>query len=68
MFCLPKANLIIASRRSRYFLMKVTKVKSGDGQVLVEPTGTLFWRPLDVLLFRRARKYFFHNFFDSLGY
>ncbi|KAH0816464.1 hypothetical protein GEV33_006327 [Tenebrio molitor] len=27
--------------------MKVTKVKSGDGQVLVEPTGTLFWRPLD---------------------
>jgi hypothetical protein len=46
----------------------VTKVKSGDGQVLVEPTGTLFWRPLDVLSFRRARKYFFHNFFDSLGY
>jgi hypothetical protein len=39
--------------------MKVTKVKSGDGQVLVEPTGTLFWRPLDVLSFRRARKYFF---------
>jgi hypothetical protein len=34
----------------------------------VEPTGTLFWRPLDVLLFRRALKYFFHNFFDSLGY
>jgi hypothetical protein len=44
--------------------MKMTKVKSS--QVLVEPT--LFWRPLDVLLFRRARKYFFHNFFDSLGY
>jgi hypothetical protein len=33
--------------------MKVTKVKSG--QVLVETTGTLFWRPLDVLLFRRPR-------------
>jgi hypothetical protein len=28
----------------------MTKVKSGDDQVLVEPTGTLFWRPLDVLL------------------
>jgi hypothetical protein len=28
------------------------------GQVLVEPTGTLFWRPLDVLLFRRARNIF----------
>jgi hypothetical protein len=28
--------------------MKVTKVKNGDGQVLVELTGTLFWRPLDV--------------------
>jgi hypothetical protein len=28
------------------------------GQMLVEPTGTLFWRPLDVLLFRRALKYF----------
>jgi hypothetical protein len=27
-------------------------------QVLVEPTGTLFWRPLDVLLFRRARNIF----------
>jgi hypothetical protein len=37
-------------------------------QMLVEPTGTLFWRPLDVLLFRRTLKYFFHNFFDSLGY
>jgi hypothetical protein len=34
----------------------------------VEPTEALFWRPLDVLSFRRARKYFFHNFFDSLGY
>jgi hypothetical protein len=42
--------------------MKVTKVKSGDGQVLVEPTVTLFWRPLDVLPFRRARKYFFTTF------
>jgi hypothetical protein len=57
MFCLPKANLIIGWRRSRYlfFKMKVTKVKIVDCQVLVEPTGTLFWRPLDVLLFRRAR-------------
>jgi hypothetical protein len=27
-------------------------------QVLVGPTGTLFWRPLDVLLFRRARNIF----------
>jgi hypothetical protein len=35
---------------------------------LVEPTETIFWRPLDVPSFRRARKYFFHNFFDSLGY
>jgi hypothetical protein len=57
MFCLPKANLIIASRRSPYlfFKMKVTKVKSVDGQVLVEPTGTLFWRPLDVLTIIPAR-------------
>jgi hypothetical protein len=42
--------------------------KSGDRQVLVEPTMALVWRPLDVLLFRRPKKYFFHNFFDSLGY
>jgi hypothetical protein len=35
MFCLPKANLIIASRRPRYFLNE--SVKSGDSQVLVEP-------------------------------
>jgi hypothetical protein len=42
--------------------------KSGDRQVLVEPTMALLWRPLDVLLFRRPKKYFFHNFFDSLGY
>jgi hypothetical protein len=28
----------------------------------VEPIGTLFWRPLDVLLFRRALKYFFTTF------
>jgi hypothetical protein len=32
------------------------------GQMLVESTGTLFWRPLDVLLFRRALKYFFTTF------
>jgi hypothetical protein len=37
------------------------------GQVLVEPTGTLFWRPLDVIIPARF-KIFFHNFFDSLGY
>jgi hypothetical protein len=43
--------------------MKETKVKSGDGQVLVEPTGTLFWRPLNVLLLRRAGKYFFPKLF-----
>jgi hypothetical protein len=60
MFCLPKANLIIASRRPRYFLNE--SVKSGDSQVLVEPTGTLFWRPLDVLLFRPARNIFFTTF------
>jgi hypothetical protein len=42
--------------------------KTGDRQVLVEPTMALLWRPLDVLLFRRLKKYFFHNFFDSLGY
>jgi hypothetical protein len=41
--------------------------KSGDRQVLVEPTMALLWRPLDVLLFRRSKKYFFQNFFDSLG-
>jgi hypothetical protein len=29
--------------------------------MLVEPTGTLFWRPLDVLLFRRTLKYFVCN-------
>jgi hypothetical protein len=27
--------------------------KSGDRQVLVEPTMALLWRPLDVLLFRQ---------------
>jgi hypothetical protein len=42
--------------------------KIGDRQVLVEPTMALLWRPLDVLLFRRPKKYFFHNFFDGLGY
>jgi hypothetical protein len=40
--------------------------KIGDRQVLVEPTMALLWRPLDVLLFRRPKKYFFH-FFDGLG-
>jgi hypothetical protein len=33
--------------------------KIGDRQVLVEPTMALLWRPLDVLLFRRPKKYFF---------
>jgi hypothetical protein len=42
--------------------------KIGDRQVLVESTMALLWRPLDVLLFRRPKKYFFHNFFDGLGY
>jgi hypothetical protein len=32
--------------------------KIGDRQVLVEPTMALLWRPLDVLLFRRPKKYF----------
>jgi hypothetical protein len=32
------------------------------GQVLVEPTRTLFWRPLDVLLFRRGTNIFFTTF------
>jgi hypothetical protein len=41
--------------------------KIGDRQVLVEPTMALLWRPLDVLLFRRPKEYFFH-FFDGLGY
>jgi hypothetical protein len=33
--------------------------KSGDRQVLVEPTMALLWRPLDVLLFRRPNKVYF---------
>jgi hypothetical protein len=33
--------------------------KSGDPQVLVEPTMELLWRPLDVLLFRRSKNIFF---------
>jgi hypothetical protein len=32
--------------------------KIGNRQVLVEPTMALLWRPLDVLLFRRPKKYF----------
>jgi hypothetical protein len=36
--------------------------KSGDGQVLVEPTMALLWRPLDVLLFRRPKNIFFTIF------
>jgi hypothetical protein len=36
--------------------------KIGDRQVLVEPTMALLWRPLDVLLFRRPKKYFFTTF------
>jgi hypothetical protein len=37
-------------------------------KLVFEPTMALLWRPLDVLLFRRPKKYFFHNFLDSLGY
>jgi hypothetical protein len=36
--------------------------KIGDRQVLVEPTMTLLWRPLDVLLFRRPKNIFFTTF------
>jgi hypothetical protein len=36
--------------------------KSGDRQVLVEPTMALLWRPLDVLLFRRPKNIFFTTF------
>jgi hypothetical protein len=36
--------------------------KSGDRQVLVEPTMALLWRPLDVLLFRRPENIFFTTF------
>jgi hypothetical protein len=36
--------------------------KSGDPQVLVEPTMELLWRPLDVLLFRRSKNIFFTTF------
>jgi hypothetical protein len=42
--------------------------KTGDRQVLVEPTRTLFWRPPDALPLRRARKHFFHNSPDSPGH
>jgi hypothetical protein len=42
--------------------MKLTKIKSGDRQLLVEPIRTLFWRPLDVLLFRRGTNIFFTTF------
>jgi hypothetical protein len=33
--------------------------KSGNRQVLLEPTMALLWRPLDVLLFRRPKNIFF---------
>jgi hypothetical protein len=36
--------------------------KSGDRQVLVEPTMALLWRPLDVLLFQRPKNIFFTTF------
>jgi hypothetical protein len=36
--------------------------KSGDRQVLVEPTMTLLWWPLDVLLFWRPKNIFFTTF------
>jgi hypothetical protein len=70
MFCLPKANLIIASRRPRYFLNE--SVKSGDSQVLVEPKlsrqgrysggrSTYYYSgPLEI--------FFSQLFLDSLGY
>jgi hypothetical protein len=51
-----------------FFFSAPKASKIGDRQVLVEPTMALLWRPLDVLLFRRPKKYFFHNFFDGLGY
>jgi hypothetical protein len=39
--------------------------KSGDRQVLIEPTMALLWRPLDVLLFRRSK--FFSQLFRQFG-
>jgi hypothetical protein len=36
--------------------------KSGNRQVLVEPTMALVWRPIDVLLFRRPQNIFFTTF------
>jgi hypothetical protein len=42
--------------------------KSGNRQVLVEPTMALLWRPLDVLLFRRPKNILPHNPLDSLGH
>jgi hypothetical protein len=36
--------------------------KIGDSQVLVEPTMAPLLEPLDVLLFRRPKKYFFTTF------
>jgi hypothetical protein len=41
--------LIIAWRRSQVLV---------ELRFSVEPTGTLFWRPLEVVLFRRARNIF----------
>jgi hypothetical protein len=40
--------------------------KSGNRQVLVEPTMALLGRPLDVPLFRRPKKYFFFTSFSTV--
>jgi hypothetical protein len=41
--------------------------KSGDRQVLVEPTMALLWRPLDVPLFRRPKNYYFSQLYSKNG-
>jgi hypothetical protein len=59
---------IFGTKLEDFLNYRVEASRIGDRQVLVEPTMALLWRPLDVLLFRRPKKYFFHNFFDGLGY
>jgi hypothetical protein len=46
----------------KIFISAPKASKSGDRQVLVEPTMALLWRPLDVLLFRRPKSIFFTTF------
>jgi hypothetical protein len=46
----------------KIFFCAPSASKSGDRQVLVEPTMALLWRPLDVLLFRRPENIFFTTF------